>query len=162
MLVSSYRPISLNCRLSKTLDKIIARRIWWYVTQNKFLHPNQFGFKRGKSVAENLLYADFLITKSLASKKHTSLITLDFSKAFDRVGIHTVINQLSEWKLGPKIIKYVQNFMSNRKLAVRMGSQTSNILPLHNGIPQGSPISVILFLIAYNKLSKIISMQKEI
>lgn len=162
MQVSSYRPISLNCCLSKTLDKIIARRIWWYVTQNKFLHPNQFGFKRGKSVAESLLYADFLITKSLASKKHTSLITLDFSKAFDRVGIHTIINQLSEWKLGPKIIKYVQNFMSNRKLAVRMGSQTSNILPLHNGIPQGSPISVILFLIAYNKLSKIISMQKEI
>jgi len=85
---TSYRPISLNCCLSKTLDKIIAKRLWWFVTHNKFLNPNQFGFKKGKSTSDSLLYVDYLIMKS---RKHTSLITLDFSRAFDRVGVHTIV-----------------------------------------------------------------------
>jgi len=112
-------------------------------------NPNQFGFKKGMSTSDILLYVDYLIRKS---RKHTSLISLYFSRPFDRVGVHTIVDQLQEWKIGPKIISYIQNFMLNRKIIVRVGPQTSNMLPLSNGIPQGSPITVILFLIAYNKL----------
>jgi len=120
---SSYRPISLNCCIAKTLDKIIAKRLWWLVTYNNLINYNQFGFKKGKSTSDCLLYVDYLITKS---KMHTSLVTLDFSRAFDRVGVHSIIQQLQEWKTGPKIIKYIKNFMSNRKINVRVGPHTSN------------------------------------
>jgi len=51
-----YRPISLNCCLSKTMDKIIANRLWWLLNNDKLLHPHQFGFKKGKSTLDNLLY----------------------------------------------------------------------------------------------------------
>nr|AAA74495.1 unknown protein [Drosophila teissieri] len=156
---TSYRPISLNCCIAKKLDKIIAKRLWWLVTHSNLLSENQFGFKKGKSTSDCLLYVDYLITKS---KMHTSLVTLDFSRAFDRVGVHSIIHQLQEWKTGPKIINYIQNFMINRKIIVRVGPHTSSPLPLSNGIPLGSPISVILFLIAFNKLSNIISLYKEI
>jgi len=80
--------------MSKALDKIRAKRNWWFVSQNK--HPNQFGFKQGKSVTESLLYVDSLITKSIATKKHASIITLDFSKTFGRVAVNTIVNQLIE------------------------------------------------------------------
>jgi len=90
------------------------------------------------------------------------LISLDFNKAFDKIGIHSVINQLKEWKIGKRILYYVHNFMTNRKIIIKFGNNLSSFFPLNNGIPQGSPISVILFLIAYNTLSHIISFHKEI
>jgi len=69
------------------------------VTHNNLLNENQFGIKKGKSTSDCLLYVDYLITKLIM---HTSLVTLDFSRAFDRVGVHSIINQLQEWKIGQK------------------------------------------------------------
>jgi len=160
--ISSYRPISLNCCIGKILDKIISQRLWWFLTNNKLIHPNQFGFKKGKSTSDSLLFVDHLITKSLNTKKHISLVSLDFARAFDRVGAHSIIDQVIYWKCGPKIINYVKNFMSNLEITVRVGTQNSSIRLLNNGIPQGSPTSVVLFIIAFNKLANIISRHKQI
>uniref|UniRef100_W8C2B6 RNA-directed DNA polymerase from mobile element jockey n=1 Tax=Ceratitis capitata TaxID=7213 RepID=W8C2B6_CERCA len=160
--ITSYRPISLNSCIAKLLDKIIAKRLWWYVTNNNLLHQNQFGFKKGKSVTDCLIYADHLITESLSKRSHTSIISLDFSKAFDRIGVHAILDQANEWKLGPKIFNYIANFMSNRRIMVQIGHQISSTFPLFNGVPQGSPISVILFLIAYNRLCNILTIEKRI
>ena len=161
-LIESYRPISLNPCCSKVLDKIISNRLWWFVTTYNLLNQNQIGFKKGKSVMDVLLFLDHTILDSITSKKHISIISLDFTKAFDKIGIHSVIDQLKTWKVGPKIINYVYNFLSNRKIIVRVGKYYSSTRPLHNGIPQGSPLSVILFLIAYNRLADIMSTYKEI
>lgn len=76
--------------------------------------------------------------------------------------MHLIIQQLVEWGIGPKIINYVINYLTNQKIAVRIGAELSTWYPLHNGIPQGSPLSGMLFLIAYNKLCKIISLHKQI
>jgi len=136
--------------------------LWWFVLTNKLIHNNQFGFKRGKSVLDSLLYVDHLATRSLSLKRHLSIISLDFSKAFDKIGVHSIIQQLQEWQLGPRIINYVSNFMKNRKIIIKNGRNLSNSFPLDNGIPQGSPISVILFLISYNSLTKIIALPRQI
>lgn len=161
-LIKSYRPISLNSCLWKVLDRIVANRLWWFVQSNNLLDSRQFGFRKGKSTIDPLLYIDSQITTSLSRRKHISIISLDFERAFDRIGIHAVIDQLSSWKMGPHIVNYIKNFMTNRKIIVRLGNCYSSPHPLYNGIPQGSPLSVILFLIAYNKLCNIISFHKEI
>mgnify|MGYP004573409177 CR=1 FL=1 len=160
--ISSYRPISLNPCLSKLLDKIVSNRLWWFMLSENLICKQQIGFKKGKAVTENLLFIDFHISKCLSSKSHLSLLSLDFEKAFDKIGLHTIIDQLIAWKIGPKIINYIINFMSNRKITVRIRNILSDTLPLDNGIPQGSPLSVVLFLIAYNKLSSIISLHREL
>lgn len=100
----SYRPISLNQCISKVLDTIIAKRLWWFVEYNTLISKNQFGFKRNKSVIDCLIYADHLITNSIYKRKHKSIVSLDFSKAFDRTGVHAVIEQLIEWNEGPKML----------------------------------------------------------
>lgn len=125
--------------MAKLLDKIVARRLCWFVTNYKLLHNNQTEFRKGKPVLDSLLFIDYLVNKSLATKNHLSIISLDFCKAFDKIGLHAIINQLLKWKLGPKIINYVRNFMTNRKIKIRVGKHFSNTLPLDNGIPQGSP-----------------------
>lgn len=149
-LVKSYRPISLNSCCSKVLDKIVANRLRWFTENGKLLCSRQVGFTRERSVADNLLYLDNLITDSLSMRRHVSIISLDFAKAYDKIGVHAIIDQLKVWKLGPNIIRYIYNFMTNRQIKVRVENQLSGTYPLYNGIPQGSQISVILFLIAYN------------
>ncbi|XP_065724971.1 uncharacterized protein [Drosophila suzukii] len=84
-----------------------------------------------------------------------------FAKAFDRVGIHSIMDELKVWKIGPKIAKYIFNFLTNRKISVLANKVYSTSQSLDNGIPQGSPLSVILFVIAYNKLNQIIAKQKN-
>jgi len=89
------------------------------------------------------------------------LISLDFNKAFDKKGIHSVINQLKELKIGKRILNYVLNFITNRKIIIKSGKNLLSFFPLNNGSPQGSPTSVILLLIAYNTLSHIITLHKD-
>jgi len=89
-IIESYRPISLNPCISKTLDKIISKRLWWFVTSNKLLNSRQVGLKKGKSVTDCLLYVDSLINKAHSEKRHASIISLDFEKAFEKVGLRTI------------------------------------------------------------------------
>lgn len=159
--LESYRPIQLNSCDSKVLDRIIANRLWWFATSNKLLNNRQIGFKKGKSIADHLIYLDHQISESINNKRHLSIISLDFAKAYDRVGIHSVLDQLIEWNIGPKMFNYIKDYMFNRKIKVKITHAVSKTYILQNGIPQGSPLSVILFLIAYNRLSNIIESYKN-
>jgi len=160
--LNSYRPISLNSCLSKILDKIIAKRLWWFVLNDKLIQNSQTGFRKGKSAMDSLLLVDHLLPRAISRRNHASIISLDFAKAFDRIGIHSILNQLAIWKTGPKITNYIKNYMTNRKILVRIKSDLSPFQPIQNGIPQGSPLSVILFVIAYNQLAEKFTLHPDI
>ncbi|XP_017465627.1 PREDICTED: RNA-directed DNA polymerase from mobile element jockey-like [Rhagoletis zephyria] len=155
--VNSYRPISLLPCLGKLLEKIIATRLSWFVNSNKFIHHNQVAFKKGQGTLDALLHLDHVISDVLSCRNHISLLSLDFLKAFDRIGIHVVLRQLDKWKVGPRIYNFIKSFLSNRKVSVLISNIRSPILSLDNGTPQGSPLSVILFKIAFDELSVIFS-----
>jgi len=71
--------------IGKILEKIISQRLWWFLTNNKLIHPNQFGFKKGKSTSDSPLFVDHLLTKSLNTKKHISLVSFDFAGAIANI-----------------------------------------------------------------------------
>lgn len=98
----------------------------------------------------------------IRKKKHASILTIDFEKAFDRIGLHVIVKKLIEWKTGPKIIKYITSFLTNRSFRIKINDTYSTVHKLKNGIPQGSPLSVALFLIAFNEISKIIDRHNKI
>ena len=155
-LIESYRPISLISCLSKTLEKIVAKRLNWFLRKNKLISHKQVAFKPSKGTLDVILYIDHLTSASLSTGNHLSVVSIDLEKAFDKIGIHAILHQLLEWKVGPKILNYVKSFMLNRKFRVKVNGFLSDARPLHNGIPQGSPLSVVLFQIAMEKLNKII------
>ncbi|XP_017487099.1 PREDICTED: RNA-directed DNA polymerase from mobile element jockey-like [Rhagoletis zephyria] len=155
--VTSYRPISLLPCLGKLLEKIIATRLSWFLQFNKLIHSNQVAFKKGQSTIDALLNLDHFICDALSNKNHVSLLSLDFEKAFDRVGIHVVLRQLIKWKVGSRIFNFVKSFLSKRKFTVLISGTSSPTLPLDNGTPQGSPLSVILFTIAFDEISSTLS-----
>jgi len=111
---------------------------------------------------DSLLLVDHLLPRAISRRNHASIISLDFAKAFDRIGIHSILNQLAIWKTGPKITNYIKNYMTNRKILVRIKSDLSPFQPIQNGIPQGSPLSVILFVIAYNQLAEKFTLHPDI
>ncbi|XP_017491644.1 PREDICTED: RNA-directed DNA polymerase from mobile element jockey-like, partial [Rhagoletis zephyria] len=154
---SSYHPISLLPCLGKLLEKIIASRLSCYVHVNNLIHHNQVAFKRGQGTVDALLHFDHFVSVALSKKNHISLLSLDFAKAFDRIGIQVVLRQLDKWKVGPKIFNFIKSFLSSRKISVLISNVRSPMFPLDNGTPQGSPLSVILFTIAFDELSSIFS-----
>ena len=158
--ILGYRPISLLSCISKVLEKLIARRLAWVLTHDNRLSTNQTAYKADSGTLDALLVLDDYISNCISTKNHISIISIDAEKAFDRVGVHSVIHQLQQWKFGPKILNYVKSFLINRSFCVRLNNYHSKTFRLENGIPQGSPLSVVLFLIAFNKLSVIINEHK--
>ena len=158
--LSGYRPISLLSCVSKILEKIIARRLYWFLYQENKVSHCQTAYKSESGTINALLALDEYITNSISTKNHVSVISIDAEKAFDRIGIHTIIQQLQKWKIGPLILNFIKSFLTNRRITVRVNNVFSNTYNLDNGIPQGSPLSVVLFLIAFNHLSVLIDESK--
>lgn len=155
--VTSFRPISLLPCLSKIIERIIATRLAWYLERKKLIAKEQVAFKVNKGCDDALLHIDYYITNALSAKNHVTALSIDFEKAFDRIGSHVILNILKSWSVGPKIFNFVKSFLSNRRFKVRINGILSKSFPLRNGIPQGSPLSVVLFQIAFNEISKIIA-----
>lgn len=107
---SGYRLISLISCLSKLLERIIAKRISWYIETKKLVATNQVAFKTSRGCADSLMHLDHYISKTLSSRNHTSILGIDFEKAFDRIGIHIILDTLKSWGIGPKNFNYVKSF----------------------------------------------------
>uniref|UniRef100_W8B1H2 RNA-directed DNA polymerase from mobile element jockey n=1 Tax=Ceratitis capitata TaxID=7213 RepID=W8B1H2_CERCA len=154
--VSSFRPISLLSCVSKVLEKIIAKRIMWFVLKNQHISNNQVAFKAGQGTIDALLHFELYLATALSYKNHTEVLSLDFEKAFDRIGVHVVLRQLNKWRVGKKVYAFVKSFLTKRTFRVKINGKYSDRTSLYNGIPQGSPISVVFFIIAFDEISKIL------
>ena len=157
LLASSYRPISLITCLSKCLEKIIATRLSWFTKTKQLISPHQVAFKANQSCADALLHIDHYVNSALSAAQHVTILSIDFEKAFDRIGSHVILKTLKNWGVGPKMFNFIKSYLTNRRIRVRVNNTYSNIFQLYNGIPQGSPLSVVLFSIAFNEISKIIN-----
>nr|AMS38373.1 hypothetical protein [Bactrocera tryoni] len=160
--LANYRPISLLPCMGKILEKIVANRLMWYAQRNKFISPNQVAYKKGQGTLDALIQLDYFITNALSSKNHVSVLSLDFHRAFDKIGAHIIIRQLRKWKIGQNMIRFITNFLTNRKLKVNVNGFLSSTLPLSNGTPQGSPLSALLFIIAFDDISRMIKNYKGV
>ena len=154
--IKGYRPISLISCLSKVLERIVANRIIWFTEKNHLIAKNQVAFKPKRGCADALLFIDYYTTTTLSRQNHATILSIDFERAFDRVGSHIILSRLKNWGIGPKIFNFVKSFLKNRQIKTRINHTYSDICRLENGIPQGSPLSVILFTIAFNDISEII------
>ncbi len=134
----------------------------WFLTNNKLISHNQVAFKSKQSTIDSLLHIQHYASNALSTKNHVTVLSTDFEKAFDRVGIHTILSQLEKWGVGQKIFNIIKAFMTNRTFRVRINNTLSNHFNLYNGIPQGSPHSVVLFIIAFEQVSNIILIYKNI
>lgn len=138
-------------------------RVHWNYREFTVINTNQVAFKYGRCTTDALLHIDEYVTSALFTKNHISILSIDFEKAFDFwIGLPIILNKLIKWKVGSKIFNYVKSFLTNRKFRIKLNCTYSKVKESKNDIPQGSPLSIIIFIIAFNELSEILSKYKTI
>jgi len=147
---TSYRPISLTPAICKINERLIATRLNWYLEKNHLLNDSQSAYRKSRSTIDHLIRLHDDINKSINSKGHTVAIMFDFSKAFDMVWKKGLIHKLEEIGVNGRLKIWISNFLSGRKIRVKVNNSLSEEFDLENGTPQGSVISPLLFLIMIN------------
>ncbi|XP_017472707.1 PREDICTED: RNA-directed DNA polymerase from mobile element jockey-like isoform X1 [Rhagoletis zephyria] len=143
--INSYRPISLLSCLRKILEKMPTKRLMWFLTKNHLISHNQVAFKKNHNTLYALLLLQHFICDAISTKNHVSVLSTDFEKAFERVGAHVVLEQLASWEIGSRMYNLIKSFLSIRSFQAKVSGTYSETFPLANGIPHGSPLSVVLF-----------------
>ena len=149
---SSYRPIALTSSVCKLLEKIINARLVHTLERGKFFSPSQYGFRKGRSTIDSLTNIQSDILNSINSKNHLIAIFFDIQKAYDTTWKYHILKTIYNFGIRGHLAEFIQNFLTHRKIKVKVGSSISNEYDQQQGVPQGSVISCTLFGIAINSI----------
>ena len=154
---NSYRPIALTCCLCKLLEKILNKRLRLYLESHNILHNEQSGFRENCSTVDCLANLQSSICNAMNANQHLLAVCLDLEKAYDLIWKPRILKLLVTHKIIGNMYYFIKNFLLNRTIKVRVGNKLSKTTSIDNGVPQGSVISVTLFLLCINDIINCIS-----
>ena len=156
--LKSFRPISLTSCVVKLFERMIADRLMHLAETNGWLNSAQAGFRKGRSCEDQILRMVQAIEDGFQQKRtHRSvLVLLDFSQAFDTVWRQKLLLSMLDLGVPHAYVKWIHQFLSNRQAKVKFNGSLSSSRQLHQGLPQGSVLSPLLFIFYINNLAKIL------
>ena len=153
----SYRPIALTSCICKLFERILNRRLVRYLMEKKLISEAQAGFMKGKSTLDNLVALEKEVHETFLKKQFLITIFFDLAKAYDTCWRHLILKELHDSGMRGKLPIIIADFLADRKFHVKVNGNLSQQFTQDMGVPQGSVLSVTLFLIAINTISRIVN-----
>ena len=159
-VAANFRPVALTSHLVKLFEKVVRGKIVRFMDENMKFNDNQHGFRSGRSCLSELIAHYDNILELLEQGIPVDTVYLDFAKAFDKVDHHCLLQKLSDTGIGGKLGRWIHSFLTERKQSVLVNNHFSEDVEVVSGVPQGSVLGPLLFVIMINDIDNTVKQAK--
>ena len=150
--LDNYRPVSLLPIFGKIFEKIIYSRLYSFLSAKNVICSQQFGFRRNHSTVHAVNYSVNMVLNGIQNHKHVLGIFIDLSKAFDTINHEIMLAKLGNYGIRGGCLKLINSYLTSRKQVVMFGEEFSDPGMIQYGVPQGSVLGPLLFLVYINDI----------